>query len=193
MQLFPHLRGRDRSVFQVRFQKQGWRSGRYFLQYPCQHHALPFAALAGAGAVPRVQYPVFSPSLRGSQCWRSWPPVSRAAGGVSAISWLSLPAAELRAGTRRWCSRQQPAGRGLATGRAACRGARLRRWDAEEEEKQPLSQNMIQIIPFITWLLSRAWGRGSFQSPGPLKSYVLPSGNAWWIEDSSLCRYQQTP
>lgn len=44
----------------------------------------------------------FSPSLRGSQCWRSWPPVSRAPGGVSAISWLALPAAELRAGTRQW-------------------------------------------------------------------------------------------
>lgn len=146
-------------------------------------------SLAGAGAVPRAQDPIFSLFLRGSRCWRSCPPVSRTPRGLSAISWLAVPSAE-QAGTQRWCSHKQPAGRALATGRAACHGARLWLWDAEEE-KQPLSQNAIQITPYITWSLSRAWGRGSFQSP--VSPEVVPGGNAWCVEASSLCLSLQTP
>lgn len=112
--------------------------------------------------------------------------VSGAPGAVSAISWLAVPAAELPK-TQPRCSQNQPAGRALAAGSAACQGARLRSWDAEEEEKQPLPQNMIQITPCITWPLSRAWGSFSQCLWSPMPSLVEMHDVA------GLCRSQETP
>lgn len=86
----------------------------------------------------------------------------------------------------------QPGGRELG-GRAVWQGAWLQCWDAEEEEKQPPSQNIFRVTAYIIWPLSRAWARGRFRSPGTLKSYILPMENAWCLKASSPCLSQQAP
>lgn len=50
--------------------------------------------------------------------------------------------------------RKAACGQSAANGEGCVPGS----WDAEEEEeeKQPLPQNMVQITPYITWPLSRA-------------------------------------
>lgn len=175
MKLFPHLRDCDRFVFQVRFQSQGWRSGRYLLKYPCQQHLLPFVHWRVLASCRELSTQF---CLRSSQGRAAGAPARRC--GELRVQWVpSRGSLSLLQGCGPALSHGAPKSSLRAELRQrGGRRARLRRRDAEEEEKHPLSQNVIQITPYITWPLSRAWGRGSFQTPEPLKSYTLASENA---------------
>lgn len=156
-----HIRDHHRFIYLVWFQSQGWRCGRYLLWA-----LAPFRAAASAGCVPRA--PIHFPR-------------SRRVSGAARARWVPL------AVTCPSLLRVAPATAAPQSGlrpRHSQRGG-MRAGMPRRRKSSPFHK---------TWFKKHRTSPGpspepeaeAFQSPEPLKSYTLPSGNAWCMEASSL-------